>query len=108
MSPRRKARVLQVCGGTALLLLVMEAGGAGPGQQAAPAATPPQTTAAAEGAGPHRRLADESAQLLKSSLALKSEVDKTNKNTLSISVIRRADDVEKMARSMRERHGAAR
>ena len=34
---------------------------------------------------------------------LKTEVDKSNKDTLSIQVIKKADEVEKLARSLKER-----
>jgi len=47
--------------------------------------------------------ADESALLLKLATDLKAEVDKTNKDTLSLNVIRRADLVEKLAHDMKEK-----
>jgi len=48
-------------------------------------------------------IADESALLLKLATDLKTEVDKTNKDTLSINVIRKADMVEKLAHDMKEK-----
>ena len=48
-------------------------------------------------------IADESALLLKLATDLKAEVDKTNKDTLSLNVIRRADMVEKLAHDMKEK-----
>jgi len=48
-------------------------------------------------------IADESTLLLKLATDLKAEVDKTNKDTLSINVIRRADLVEKLAHDMKEK-----
>jgi len=48
-------------------------------------------------------IADESALLLKLATDLKAEVDKTNKDTLSLNVIRRADLVEKLAHDMKEK-----
>ncbi len=102
MSPKRKA---WAWGGAALAMLAMAAGAVRPAQQTASAAVQTQTMA---GSQRHRELAGETAQLLKAAKVLKAEVDKTNKDTLSLGVIRRAEEVEKMARGMRERHGAAR
>jgi tRNA pseudouridine-54 N-methylase len=48
-------------------------------------------------------IADESAMLLKLATDLKAEVDKSNKDTLSLTVIRRADMVEKLAHDMKEK-----
>ena len=48
-------------------------------------------------------IVDESALLLKLATDLKAEVDKTNKDTLSLTVIRRADLVEKLAHDMKEK-----
>jgi len=45
----------------------------------------------------------ESAKLLKLATELKAEVDKTNKDTLSIGVIRKADEIEKLAHSVKEK-----
>ena len=45
----------------------------------------------------------ESAKLLKLATELKAEVDKTDKDTLSIGVIRKADEIEKLARSLKEK-----
>ena len=50
-----------------------------------------------------KQIADESTQLLSMALALKAEVDKTNKDTLSINVIRKADEIEKLARTVKEK-----
>jgi hypothetical protein len=49
-----------------------------------------------------RRIADESARLLKLATELKAEVDKTTKDTLSLNVIRKADEIEKLAHSVKE------
>ncbi len=46
---------------------------------------------------------DESANLLKLANSLKAEVDKTTQDTLSIAVIRQADEIEKLAHKMRAR-----
>jgi hypothetical protein len=48
-------------------------------------------------------IADESALLLKLATDLKTEVDKTDKDTLSLSVIRKADVIEKLARDVKEK-----
>jgi hypothetical protein len=45
----------------------------------------------------------ESAKLLKLAIELKAEVDKTDKDTLSIGVIRKADAIEKLAHSVKEK-----
>lgn len=45
----------------------------------------------------------ESTHLLAMALALKAEVDKTNKDTLSVNVIRKADEIEKLAKMVREK-----
>ncbi|MGD0095312.1 MAG: hypothetical protein ABSB60_02380 [Terracidiphilus sp.] len=50
-----------------------------------------------------KQIADESAQLLKLATDLKTEVDKTNKDTLSIMVIRKADAIEKLAHDVKEK-----
>jgi hypothetical protein len=46
---------------------------------------------------------DDSARLLKLANELKTEVDKTDKDTLSIGVIRKADEIEKLAHRVREK-----
>jgi len=48
-------------------------------------------------------IADESALLLKLATDLKTEVDKTSKDTLSLSIIRKADVIEKLARDVKEK-----
>lgn len=50
-----------------------------------------------------KQIADESTQLLSMALALKAEVDKTTKDTLSLNVIRKADEIEKLARTVKEK-----
>jgi hypothetical protein len=49
-----------------------------------------------------RQIADESAKLLKLATELKVEVDKTTKDTLSLNVIHKADEIEKLAHSVKE------
>jgi hypothetical protein len=58
---------------------------------------------AAANAERKKQISDDSARLLKLVSDLKSEVDKTNKDTLSLNVIRKADEIEKLAHSVREK-----
>jgi hypothetical protein len=48
-------------------------------------------------------ISDESSQLLAMAVALKAEVDKTNKDMLSLAVIRKADEIEKLAHTVKEK-----
>jgi hypothetical protein len=48
------------------------------------------------------QLADDSARLLKLATELKAAVDKSTKDQLSVTVIQKADEVEKLARKVRE------
>lgn len=50
-----------------------------------------------------KQIAEDSALLLKLATDLKLEVDKTNKDTLSLSVIRKADELEKLAHTVKEK-----
>lgn len=50
-----------------------------------------------------KQIADESAELLNMALALKAEVDKTTKDTLSLNVIKKADQIEKLAKSVKDK-----
>ena len=50
-------------------------------------------------------VAGECADLLKMATALKSEVDKTTKDTLSLTVIRKADEIQELARKVRDGGG---
>ena len=50
-----------------------------------------------------KQIADDSEKLLKLATDLKTEVDKTNKDTLSIGVIRKADAIEKLAHDVEEK-----
>ncbi len=53
----------------------------------------------------HRQeISEDSAKLLALAQALKTEVDKTNKDMLSLVVIRKADEIEKLAHSVRGQH----
>jgi hypothetical protein len=66
-------------------------------QQAQPQAQP--TDPAPE---EKNRLASDSARLLKLATELKAAVDKSTKDQLSVTVIQKADEVEKLARKVRE------
>jgi len=50
-----------------------------------------------------KQIAADSAQLLKLATELKTEVDKTNTDMLSIPVIRKAGEIEKLARSVKQK-----
>ena len=50
-----------------------------------------------------KQIADDSAKLLKLATDLKTEVDKTSKDTLSLGVIRKAEEIEKLAHSVKEK-----
>ena len=50
-----------------------------------------------------KQIADDSAALLKLAAELKLEVDKTNKDTLSLTVIRKADAIERLAHNVKEK-----
>lgn len=50
-----------------------------------------------------KQISDESSQLLAMALSLKAEVDKTNKDTLSLNVIRKADEIERLAKTVKEK-----
>lgn len=63
---------------------------------------PKQESYEAANAERKRQIADESARLLKLATELKSEVDKTTKDTLSLNVIHKADEIEKLAHSVKE------
>lgn len=49
-----------------------------------------------------KQLAEDSDRLYALAVALKAEVDKTNKDVLSLGVIRKADEIEKLAHNVKE------
>ena len=51
-----------------------------------------------------QNVAKGSAELVKLAVELKAEVDKSTKDTLSLTVIRKADEIERAARSMKDRY----
>lgn len=50
-----------------------------------------------------KKLVSDTNKLLELATQLKADVDKTNKDTLSIDVIKKADEIEKLAHSVKER-----
>ena len=50
-----------------------------------------------------KRLVADTEKLLALATDLKAQVDKTNKDTLSVDVIKKADEIEKLAHSVKER-----
>ena len=50
-----------------------------------------------------KQITEDSTKLLTMAIALKAEVDKTTKDTLSLNVIRKADEIEKLAHSVKEK-----
>lgn len=75
----------------------------------ASAAQPPAAPAPADTSKPaapqtpqQKQLADDTAKLLTLANELKAELDKSNKDTLSLSVIKKAEQVEKLAHKVRD------
>ena len=58
---------------------------------------------AAANAERKKQIADDSTKLLKLATDLKAAVDKASKDTLSLDVIRKADDIERLAHSVKEK-----
>lgn len=107
MSLQQKTVCVRLVGCALLVALTLMVGAAQPDQQVSPVSAPlvNQSVPATEpqAVNPHRRqLADDSARLLSLAIALKAEVDKTTKDTLSLNVIRKADEIEKLAHTVRE------
>jgi hypothetical protein len=50
-----------------------------------------------------RQISDDAAKLLELATELKKEIDKTDKDTLSINVIRKAEMIEKLAKGVKEK-----
>jgi hypothetical protein len=67
-------------------------------------ANPPQAAPASNPADPEQaQLLADSEKLVKLSQELKTEVGKSTKDTLSVTVIKKAEEVEALAKSLRER-----
>jgi hypothetical protein len=58
---------------------------------------------AAANAERKKQIADDTTRLLKMAADLKEEVEKTSKDTLSLNVIRKADEIERLAHSVKEK-----
>jgi hypothetical protein len=65
-------------------------------------ASKPETYAAAN-VERKKQISDDSTRLLKLATELKTEVDKTTKDTLSLNVIRKADEIERLAHNVKEK-----
>lgn len=50
-----------------------------------------------------RRLVEDTDKLLALATQLKQDVDKTNKDVMSVDVIKKADEIEKLAHNVKER-----
>jgi hypothetical protein len=76
---------------------------AGPGLAAAPGPAPSAKQKELDAiTDPQKReIIDQSANLLKLANSLKAEMDKTGQDTLSVAVVRQADEIEKLAHKMR-------
>lgn len=114
----------QFCVATSFALIALAAGAGllrGHAQQSfpLPAFDPPKTTAApkpapdqkksaapASAANAHQSgVAGECADLLKMATDLKTEIDKSTKDTLSVTVVRKAGQIEDLARKVRSGSG---
>ncbi len=69
--------------------------------QASAAARQDQQQAEVAEEASRREIAGECADLLKMATALKAEVDKSTKDTLSVTVVRKAGEIEQFARQLR-------
>jgi type IV secretory pathway VirB10-like protein len=74
-----------------------------PDEAKPPEPQPAPQAAPTPGAEHKRQISDDSAKLLTLAMALKAEVDKTNKDMLSLDVIRKADEIEKLAHNVRDK-----
>ena len=61
------------------------------------------TQAKLRNAGRQKELVGDTEKLLALANELKADVDKSNKDTLSLDVIRKADEIEKLAHSVKEK-----
>jgi hypothetical protein len=77
-----------------------------PANAAAPAPSTAAPTGTSKSVAPQtpqqKQLADDTARLLILANELKAELDKSNKDTLSLGVIRKAGEVEKLAHKVRD------
>lgn len=108
--PQRHLTASLLLGFTALGSIALLAGAAQPGQQGLSLTSTPthRSTVALAGAAADpiaaerkQEISDESARLLTLAEALKSEVDKTSKDMLSVGVVRKAGEIEKLAHTVK-------
>lgn len=69
-------------------------------------AVPPEVAARQErsrNSDRQKQLVDDTNKLLELATELKTDVDKTNKDVLSVDVIKKADEIEKLAKSVKDR-----
>lgn len=74
-----------------------------PEKQVATATPVEPSLPATEATKQQQQLIEDTDRLYQLATELKSEVDKTNRNTLSVQVIKKADEIEKLARSIHDR-----
>ena len=104
----RRLRRQRICAVFLSLGAVLALAQQGPGTPAAD--SPPKTPAAQAGqvavdpamAERRKQIAGDSARLLALATDLKVEVDKSSKDTLSLTVVRKAEEIEKLAHAVRE------
>lgn len=58
--------------------------------------------AAAQASEPKKQIEEDAAKLLELATALKAEVDKTSKDTLSLKVIKQAETIERLAKGVKQ------
>jgi len=73
-----------------------------PSTRTSPSESQPERQAAIRGAYRQKQLATDADKLLKLATDLKLQVDKTTKDTMSVDVIRKADEIEKLARNIEQ------
>lgn len=99
---KRKIVSSEIQGGRAFLAGMMLAVMFFAGGLAAMAQSAAQPAAAPTVQERKDQLAADSAKLVKLATELKADVDKTTKDQLSVAVIKKADEVEKLARKVRD------
>jgi hypothetical protein len=73
------------------------------GEESSPQPQSPPSPPSPPDSQRRKQISTESTQLLAMAVELKAEVDKTNKDTLSMNVIRKADAIEKLAKTVKEK-----
>ena len=94
-------RNLLAAGLAAATLVSIPVGAARMPVQAAQAPVPAQAPQSAS--DKQKKIAEDSAKLLQMANDLKAEVDKTSKDQMSLEVIRKADEIEKLAHDLKLR-----